>query len=496
MATARKVQRKVFDSQAVSQRTLRASYDIARSTEENSNLWKYVDSLSAASANSPTVRRRIRNQARYEVANNSYADGMVDTLSADTIGPEVQIQLGDTDLAQRTERAFETWARAVRLWENIRSARRAKAVDGEVFALLTTNPRVAHRVKLDLRLIECDMIESWYSISNPNEIDGIRFDNDGNPTEYRLLKQHPGDYRQFILTKAGEWIKAEYMLHYFTALRPGQVRGISELTPSLALFGELRQFTKAVLMSATRAAEIAGVMQTTLLPNNIAAELSDPLTTIEAVRNAIISLPEGWTLAQLKPEQPTTTYAMFKRAIINEMARCLSMPFNIAACDSSDYNYSSGRLDHQTYDRGIEVERAELRASVLDRIYAAWLDEYAAVAGLARAQVLELVDHEWHFAGRGHVDPGKEADADQTRLHNGTLTRARYWAKQGADWKREGAQAIKEMIDLETQWNQARAAAGLEPAPYPWQQQQNQTAPATPAKETPDDETPPVRKTA
>lgn len=62
MPTTRKAQRKVFDSQAVSQRTLRASYDIARSTAENENLWKYVDSLSSASANSPTVRRTIRNQ--------------------------------------------------------------------------------------------------------------------------------------------------------------------------------------------------------------------------------------------------------------------------------------------------------------------------------------------------------------------------------------------------------------------------------------------------
>jgi capsid protein len=221
------------------------------------------------------------------------------------------------------------------------------------------------------------------------------------------------------------------------------------------------------LMGAARAAEIAGVMQTTLLPDNVAAELSDPLTTIEAVRNAIVSLPEGWTLAQLKPEQPATTYAMFKREILNEMARCVSMPYNVAACDSSAYNYASGRLDHQTYDRSIEVERADLRAMVLDRIYAAWLEEYAAVAGLGKPQVAELTDHEWHFAGRGHVDPNKEASADETRLKNGTLTRARYWAKQGADWKRESAQWIKERVEMESQWNEARKTAGLEPAPYP-----------------------------
>ena len=469
--------RRVFDSEAIAQRSLRASYDIARSTSENENLWKYVDSLSAADANSPTVRRTIRNRARYEIANNSYADGIVDTLSADTIGPEVQIQLGDSDLAQRVEKDFQEWAKAIRLWDKVRGMRRAKCVDGESFGVYVTNPRVKNRVKLDLRLIECEMVESWSSIIRTDEIDGIRFDDNMNPLAYRVLKQHPGDYRQAILTKAGEWINADYIVHYFTALRPGQVRGVSELTPALSLFGELRQFTKAVLMNAARAAEIAGVMQTDLLPENTAAELSDPLTTIEAVRNAIVSLPEGWKLAQLKPEQPATTYEMFKKAIINEIARCVSMPYNIAACDSSSYNYASGRLDHQTYDRGIDVERDDLSAVVLDRTYFAWLDEYSVVASLTRNQVAELQSHDWHFTGRGHVDPNKEATADATRLKNGTLTYSRYWAKHGADHKREAAQWIKEKIEKELAWNQAREDAGLEPAPFPWAEPLSSPAP-------------------
>lgn len=469
MPTTRKIKRSVFDADAISKRTtLRAAYDNARSTDENANLWKYVDSLSAAEANNPAVRQTIRNRARYEVANNSYADGIVDTLAADTIGPEIQLQLGDTDAAQRTEREFEKWARAVRLWPKLRTMRRAKCVDGEVFAQLVTNRKIAHRVKLDLRPLECDMVESWVSgATREDEIDGIRFDADGNPSEYRILKNHPGDSRGWATSKAGIWTAAQYVIHYFAEARPGQVRGVSELLPSLALFGELRLYTKAVINAASRAAEIAGVMQTDLLPDQVAAELSDPLTTIEAPRNAIISLPEGWKLSQLKAEQPAQTYEMFKREIVNEMARPLSMPYNVAACNSSRYNYASGRLDHQTYDRSIEVERAEIRLLILDRVYTAWLAEYAAVAGLAQAQVDALQDHEWHFSGRGHVDPNKEASADQSRLSNGTLTRARYWAKHGADWKREETQWIKELVEREQQWNKAREAAGLLPAPMP-----------------------------
>jgi len=465
-AVKAKSKRPVFDVDTASVKQIHARYDVSRSTDENENLWKYVDSLSAAEANSPTVRKTVRNRARYEVANNSYAYGIVETLAADTIGPEVQLQLGDSDLSQRTECAFSKWAAAINLWAKLRTMRRAKTVDGEAFGLFTTNRKVKNPVKLDIRLMECDMVESWTGMQNGKEIDGIRFDDEGNPIEYRVLKTHPGDYRNFMKSLAGQWTKAEYVLHYFREVRPGQVRGISELVPALSLFGELRLFTKAVINAAARAAEISGVMQTDLLPDNVAAELTDPLTMIEIARNNLVSLPEGWKLAQLKAEQPSTTYAMFKREIINEAARCLSMPYNIAACDSSSYNYASGRLDHQTYDRGIEVERAEITHDVLDRVYEAWLAEYRITSALSASQMVALQDHEWHFAGRGHVDPNKEANADETRLKNGTLTRARYWAKHGADHKRETSQWIKERIDAEKEWNQARVDAGLAPAPF------------------------------
>jgi hypothetical protein len=36
------------------------------------------------------------------------------------------------------------------------------------------------------------------------------------------------------------------------------------------------------------------------------------------------------------------------------------MPFNVAAGNSSGYNYASGRLDHQTYFKAIRVEQAQL----------------------------------------------------------------------------------------------------------------------------------------
>jgi capsid protein len=446
---------------------VKARYDIAQTTTENSSLWTGADALSAAEANNPQVRKTIRERARYEVANNSYARGIIRSITQDTIGPAIQLQLGDEAKAQEIEENFMAWASATRLWQKLRTMRTAKCVDGESFGLMFTNPKIDHEIKLDLRPIECDMVESWYKLGRDDEIDGIRFDALGNPIEYRLLDSHPGDYRMAVRSGKGKWVPSRWLLHYFSHERPGQVRGVSEIFPALSLFGQLRKYTAAVLEAASRAAEISAVMQTTLCPENESAELFDPVTVLEAQRNAIVSLPEGWTLSQLKAEQPTTTYEMFKGEIIKEMARALNMPANVAQGDSSGYNYASGRLDHQSYDRAIDVERADITADILDRIYAEWLLEYTTRHSLSRIEAKIARLHEWHFPGRGHVDPNKEATADDNRFKNGSLTKSAYYAKQGKDWKREEQQWIRERIISEVAWNKAREEAGLTPMPFP-----------------------------
>ena len=94
-----------------------------------------------------------------------------------------------------------------------------------------------------------------------------------------------------------------------------------------------------------------------------------------------MTMPGGWKMSQVEPKQPATTYAEFKKEILNEIARCLNMPFNIAAGNSSGYNYASGRLDHQTYFKSIRVDQSFTASRVLDRVLVAWLREYAVLPG-------------------------------------------------------------------------------------------------------------------
>jgi capsid protein len=148
------------------------------------------------------------------------------------------------------------------------------------------------------------------------------------------------------------------------------------------------------------------------------------------------------------------------------------MPFNVAAGNSSGYNYASGRLDHQTYFKAIRVEQVHLEAVVLDRVLAAWFDEAALIPGLLPDGLGPFVTwpHQWFWDGHEHVDPAKEATAQATRLANLTTTLADEYARRGLDWEAQLRQRAKELALV--------AALALTPAQAP---------PTTTPEEEPDD---------
>lgn len=436
--------------------SLRARYDAAQDTDENRKHWAWADNYSASAANSIEVRRKLRSRSRYEcIEANSFAKGMALTLANDTIstGPSLQCT-GDRFIGAFIEREWRRWSRAVGLANKLRTARLTKVVDGEAFLLRTTNRRLRTPVQLDIKLVEADQISTPGFVDGlPNQIDGIVFDKWGQPDTYHMLKGHPGDIWAF-----GAWEKEDIdvrdMIHLFRVDRPGQVRGIPEFTPALPLFAFLRRMTLAVIAASETAASHAAVLETMAdaFDDEDGADDVSPFEGVEIDRNMMTSLPRGWRMNQFKPEQPTTTYEMFRNAILNEIARCVHMPRNKALADSSSYNYSSGRLDHQTYYESIGVEQSQWEMECLDRIFEWWLDEalmlsnYIPVGGLAGPYLEQAVEHEWRWNPPKHVDPGKEINAAIDAIDAGLLTEEQYLLEQNIDPEKHYEQLERQVI--------------------------------------------------
>ena len=478
---AKKHQRSSFDGAQIS-----ARFDNARHTPDTESLFRNVDSLAMTAALNPAVRRTVRTRARYVVFNVPYAWGMLDTYATHVVGAWVSASFprgGVTEnVRDRLVRAFDAWALKVDLWEKLRTMVRAKTTDGEAFATFYTDPTIVdgtNAVTLNVATMECDRVESWTeAVVREDEIDGIRFDKYRHPVEYRILKYHPGDYRVGIKNRRGEWVKAANVIHYFDVLRPEQVRGVSDFVSALDIPAEQKSYRSSVSQTAINAASVSGVLQTDQVPEcfddeeqsigKCAMEVK-PNTVFQMQRGMFVTLPEGWHLNQLQAQQPTSLYNDFVRALVAEMARCLSMPVNIAMCDSSQHNFASAKIDHTVYGDKINSVRSTLATKVLDRIFFKWLEEYAVQQRLDEGTVLALSGIEWLFMARGNADVMKDASADNTRLGNASLSYETLYAKDGKDWKREVRQAVQERAQMLAWWIKSCRENGLpEDTPCPF----------------------------
>lgn len=430
-------------------RVVRARFDAAESLDDRRH-WANADWFSMDGALTPVARRTIRNRARYERLNNSYLAGICETLAHDLIGtgPRLQLDTGDQGADRVIERDWYDWTWNVDLAGKLRTMRQSKLIDGEAFAMFFTNPRL-NGVQLDVKLVEAEMVATPIGMYVPNTtpegsiVDGLEFDDVGNVIAYKVLKYHPGsNYR--VSNFEFNRVPAENMVHWFTRIRPAQHRGLSEVAPAIRLFAQLRRYTDAVIAAAETAADFAAFLHT----NSPAAEVDDvdAFAEMPIEKRSLVTLPEGWDVSQLKAEQPTAQFGDFRRNIVGEIARCLQIPYNIAALDSSSYNYASGRMDHQIYAATQRVQRDELGRVMLDPLLRAWLDE-AILLGMVPRGLPPINEWVWAWVwdGKEHVDPSKEASAAETRLRTHTTTLAHEYAKQGKNWESELRQRAAEV---------------------------------------------------
>ncbi|MDR1140137.1 MAG: phage portal protein [Planctomycetaceae bacterium] len=410
--------------------------------KEERAYWGDANGLSADSMITPEFRRKWRNIARYEINCNSYANGLMLTLADVGIGTGARLQLltEDKNYNSQVEQEFTAWAETINLGEKLKTLRKAKCVDGEAFAIIVNNPKVRHAVNIDLRIVECDRVTTPYPVFR-QRVDGIDYDKYGNPVSYDVLKEHPGGLLHSLFNEV-ERVPAEFMLHWYRQNRPEQSRGVTELLPSLPLFAQLRRYTEAVLKAAEVAADIIGVIK------NSEGDIAEVKNTVHEIERGMFNvIPSGWDFSQLKAEQPTTTYQMFKREILSEIGRCLQIPTNIILGDSSNYNYASGRLDHQTFYKSIKNEQEHCEKVVLFPLLEMWYREAVRVGLIAERPIPQISSQYacFYWDAMEHVDPLKEAKAAATRRDSGFTTDSYECGRLGMDYEDVYRQRAREM---------------------------------------------------
>lgn len=425
-------------------RIVRAGFDAAQTTKDNWRHWQMADVASADSEARADVRATLRRRSRYEVLNNCYARGLVQMLANDTIGtgPRLQFLTDDEDLNEHVERDFAAWSEEIGLAQVLRLMRTARCQDGETFAVIGTNPRLRSGVKMKLDVIEADRIQGdvYTDEFSDNTVDGITYDRYGNAVSYRMLKYHPGDEWRGRFDEYSV-VPADCMLHSFVKYRPGLHRGVPELAAALPLFAQLRRYTLATLSAAEAAADFAAILYTDAPPDGESSDV-EPLDSIPLERNMMLTVPAGWKMSQLDAKHPSSNFPEFVKILLSQIARCVCSTYGCVSGDYSGYNYASGRLDNQIYQKSILVDRSLWEVEVLNPLLSAWLREWSLVNGVPFPDDLY---YEWFWDGFMHVDPTKEANAQTIRLQNLTTTLADEYAKMGQDYMKKLRQRAKEL---------------------------------------------------
>jgi capsid protein len=429
-----------FDEQRKRRKAIQATFDAAGNSDEYVNYWSPADALDADSAHSPHVRANLVKRSRYDIANNGYSDGIATTYATDLIGvgPALRMQTGSERFNRMVEMAWYEWTKEVQFRRKLWTLAHAKHQDGEGIAIVRRNPAMQHPVKLAWVLHETEQCASPYLLyGKVGHIDGVIFDEFGNPEYYEILKHHPGSNSSGYLNvmQRPEKVAARFVQHWFKARRPGQHRGIPECASTLNLGASARRWREAVVASAENIADFSLFIKTQFEPEEM--DSVSPMSTLDIQKRMMTALPAGYDAFQPKAEQPTAGHAEFSKSLINEQARPKSMPYNKAACDSSSYNYASGRLDHQTYYGHLNVDRLDCDDCVLDPLFAVWFDQaivtYGWLGGDPAAVRPAARAHVWDWPKHQVADIVSEADAADKRLKNGTTNLAAECIASGMD---------------------------------------------------------------
>ena len=425
-----------FNTSRLSRREINARYDAASGSKEFANYWSKTDRLDADAANSRMVRETLVKRSRYEVENNGFADGIAKTYCTDIVGcgPSLRMMSPNVERNQEVEASWRKWSKIIKLRRKLWCMCHAKVKDGEGFGVLRQNAGLRHQVKLDLVLFETEQCQTPIPTFEDGHIDGITFDKFGNVLTYSILKHHPGaQFTGYQNVYRPEEVPARFVLHWFALLRPGQHRGIPEMTSTLQVGAASRRLREAVVAGAEVAADISLVIHTNILPDGEAEAIKPGAINFE--KRMMVAVPEGWTPTQMKSEQPFASYDTFMRGQVSESARPLSMPYNKAACDSSQANFASGQLDHIPYYDGIDVQREDANDLVLDGLFSEWWREYVLVNELFDEDANEPPEHKWDWPEHKVANEEARASARDKNLKNGSMSYGEAASVEGKDFE-------------------------------------------------------------
>ena len=235
-------------------------------------------------------------------------------------------------------------------------------------------------------------------------------------------------------------VAADDVLHLFDPKWPGQVRGISWLSPVLTFLQQLDRLVDALVERANVGALFAGFV--TDLEGR-----GGGFTDGQTVDPATLSLEPG-VMRLLPPGSDVRFPAVpdvvgvidLIRHVLRQVGVGVGIPFEMLSGDLSQVNYSSAKAGFSQFHRRCRAIRSSLlEARLLDRVWARFVTLEVLSGRLNAPDFAHAADDyfavSWGWPEWESLDPLKEAEADIALINAGIRSRQEVVESRGRDFE-------------------------------------------------------------
>lgn len=448
-----------------------------------------------------------RNDAFVHSGSQLHRDSIVGSMFLLNAKPRVRaLGLDDQwakEFQEEVEAQFTNWAESTNHWVDasrrntftslVRLAVGVYAAAGEVLATAEWLREGDRPYRTAIQMVElsrlCDPQDQVYDRRRVRG--GIRLSAQGVPLGYYIRRAAPGGFLDGIEALRWSYVRARnsinrpQVIHIVEQHRPGQTRGMSQLTSALRELWMLRKFRDVSLQNAIINASYAATVESELPSSQIFEALGSGGNDVQAIinyasnflgaiktygdaaRNVSIDgtkiphLMPGTKLNMTPMARPNGVGSEFEKALLRYLSASLGVSFEQLAKDYSETNYSSARagmLETWKYMQGRKRVVADHFASSIFRL---WFEE-AVNAGdistMMAASVPNMYDGlnmeaftnaRWIGAGYGQIDEYKETQAAELRITSGLSTYEIESGRLGYDWREIMRQRAREQEEMQ-----------------------------------------------
>ncbi|TSH93098.1 phage portal protein [Verticiella sediminum] len=451
---------------------LSSPYEGGSATGHRSRNWNpsAAGPNSAATSSLTTIRRRARDAVR----NDPWAKAAVERWVSNAIGTGIQPYPRHPDPSMRRllKELWADWSPEADADDRLdvyglqSLAARAMFIDGEALSRLRQR-RVEDGlvVPLQVQAIEGDHlpVEVTMPLAGRNElVNGVEFDSIGRRVAYHLWNRHPGDNATGALRELRR-VPATEVVHAFSMLRPGQVRGVSELATVLLRLRTLDSFDDAVAFRQEVSNLFAGFLVAKGSDMSQPDDPVNPMTGVDEVYGddgaplvglepgTMQAVPEGWDVKFATPPGAPDAYGEFMRQQLMAAFASVGIPYELGSGDLRGVNDRTLRVIVNEFHRTIERFQWGFFIHQWCRpLWNAWVDMLALSGVIPMDSYIR--DRRlfrrvlWVPQGWQYFNPVQDVKANTDAVRAGFISRQQIVLAQGVD-PEEVAEQIREDND-------------------------------------------------